>query len=144
MIETYDHLKGIKMNERDAKTELPVHVILGASDYVKIKMQKCPRVGKINEPIAEQTKMGWVIMSPDEESDLVSSLYTRTSASDFNRLCDIDVLGVEENHLSHDENVYKKFKQQLERNEGGWYETGLVWTENKEPLGEKACKKLRK
>ena len=110
MIETYDHLKGIKMNERDAKTELPVHVILGASDYVKIKMQKCPRVGKINEPIAEQTKMGWVIMSPDEESDLVSSLYTRTSASDFNRLCDIDVLGVEENHLSHDENVYKKFK----------------------------------
>ena len=54
--------------------------------------------------------------------------------SDFNRLCDIDVLGVEENHLTHDENVYKKFKQQLERNEGGWYETGLVWTENKVPL----------
>ena len=78
--------------------------------------------------------MGWVIMSPDEESDLVSSLYTRTSASDFNRLCDIDVLGVEENHLSHDENVYKKFKQQLERNEGDWYEKGLVWTEDKVPL----------
>ena len=28
----------------------------------------------------------------------------------------------------------KKCKQQLERNEGGWYETGLVWTENKVPL----------
>ena len=125
MIEAYDHLKGIKMNERDTKPELPVYVILGVNDYVKIKMQKYPRVGKINEPIAEQTKMGWVIMSPDGESDLVSSLYTRTSASDFNRLCDIDVLGVEENHLSHDENVYKKFKQQLERNEGGWYETVL-------------------
>ena len=54
--------------------------------------------------------------------------------SGFNRLCDIDVLGVEENHLSHDENVYKKFKQQLERNEVGWYETGLLWTENKVPL----------
>ena len=134
MIETYDHLKGIKMNERDTKPELPIHVILGASDYVKIKMRKCPRVGKINESIAEQTKMGWVIMSPGRESELVSSLYTRTSVNDFNRLCDIDVLGVEENHLSHDENVYKKFKQQLERNEGGWYEAGLVWTENKVPL----------
>ena len=142
MIETYDHLKGIKMNERDTKPELPIHVILGASDYVKIKMQKCPRVGKINEPIAEQTKMGWVIMSPGEESDLVSSLYTRTSASDFNRLCDIDVLGVEENHLSHDENVYKKFKQQLERNEGGWYETGLAWTENKVPLNNNKFQSL--
>ena len=110
MIATHDHLKGIEMNERDTKPELPIHVILGASDYVKIKMQKCPRVGKINEPIAEQTKMGWVITSPGRESDLVNSLYTRTSVSDFDGLCDIDVLGVEENHLSHDENVYKKFK----------------------------------
>ena len=57
-------------------------------------------------------------MSLGRESDLVSSLY-RTSVSDFNRLCDIDVLGVEENRLSHDENVYKKIKQQLEKNEGG-------------------------
>ena len=104
------------MNERDTKSELAIHAILGASDYVKMKMQKCPRVGKIDEPIAEQAKMGWVIMSPGTETDLVSSLYTRTSISDFDRLCDIDVLGVEENHLCHDENVYKKFKQQLERN----------------------------
>ena len=116
MIETYDHLKGIKMNERDTKPELPIHVILGASDYMKVKTKKCPRVGKINKPIAKQTRMGWVIMSPGREIDLVSSLYTRTSVSDFDRLCDIDVLGVEENHLCHDENVYKKFKQQLERN----------------------------
>ena len=70
MIETYDYLKGIKMNERDTKPELPIHVILGASDYVKTKMRKYPRVGKINEPVAEQTKMGWV-MSPGRESDLV-------------------------------------------------------------------------
>ena len=51
------------MNERDTKPELPIHVILGASDY-------------------------------------------------------------------------KNFEQQLERNEGGWYETGLVQTENKVPLNK--------
>ena len=83
--------------------------------------------------------MGWVIMSPGREIELVSSLYTRTSVSDFDRLCDVDVLEVNhlshhENHLSHHENVYKKFKQQLERNEEGWYGKGLVWTENKVPL----------
>ena len=105
MIETYDHLKGLQMNERDTKPELTIHVILGARDYVKIKMQKCPRVAKINEAIAEQTKMGWVIMFPGRKSDLVSSLYTRTSVSDFDILCDIDVLGVEENHLGRDGNV---------------------------------------
>ena len=55
MEDTYDHLEGIQMNDRDTKPELPVHVIFGASDYVKIKMRKCPRVGTINVPIAEQT-----------------------------------------------------------------------------------------
>ena len=76
-------------------------------------MQKCRRVGKINEPIAGQSKISWAIMSPGRESDLVSSLYTKTSVSDFERLCDIDVLGVEKNHLSHDENVFKKIKEKI-------------------------------
>ena len=76
-------------------------------------MQKRPRVGKINEPIAEQTKVGWVIMSSGREIDFVSSLYTKTSMSDFDCLCDIDVLGVEENHLSHYENVYKNSNNSL-------------------------------
>ena len=58
IIETYDHLKGIKMNERDTKPEFPVPVILGASDYVKIKMQKGPRVGKINQPNLSKLKSG--------------------------------------------------------------------------------------
>ena len=75
-------------------------------------------VGKVNEPIAEQAKMGWVIMSLGRESDLVSSLYTITSVSNFDCLYDIEVLGVEENHSSYDENLHKKFKQQLQRYEG--------------------------
>ena len=72
----------------------------------------------MNDSIAEQTKMGWIIMSVGRENDLASSLYRRTSVSDFDFLCDIDVLGREENHGSLDDNVYKKFKQQLEKNRG--------------------------
>ena len=36
MVETYDPLKDIQMNYRDTKPELPIHVILGASDYAKV------------------------------------------------------------------------------------------------------------
>ena len=52
-------------------------------------------------------------MFPGRENDLVSLLDTRRSVRDFDRLCDIDVLGVGENLLNHNENLCKKLKQQL-------------------------------
>ena len=56
MIETYNHFKRISMNESDTKLEQLVHVILGASDQVKVKIQKFLRKG--NEPIANKFK--WI------------------------------------------------------------------------------------
>ena len=52
------HLQEFHMNDTGEKEQLPVHVILAASDFAKIKMEKCPRVGKIGEQFAELTKMG--------------------------------------------------------------------------------------
>lgn len=37
MIHRYQHLKGVKMEDTERKSLLPVHVIIGASDYAKIK-----------------------------------------------------------------------------------------------------------
>ena len=67
----------------------------------------------MNESIAEQTKIGRFGMSPAREKDLFSLLDTRRSVRDFDRLSDIDVLGVGEINLSHDQNLYRKFNQQL-------------------------------
>ena len=55
------------MNDTDKKEQLPVHVILRASDFAKIKLEKSPRVGKISEPFAELTKMGWEMMPQVEK-----------------------------------------------------------------------------
>ena len=49
------------------QSELPVHVILGISDYTKIKTQERPRVGLPWQPIVELTKFGCVIVSPGQE-----------------------------------------------------------------------------
>ena len=38
-------------------------------------MGQCLRVGQIGEPYAEQTKIGWVKMSPGRESDSVFHVY---------------------------------------------------------------------
>ena len=52
---TYVHLKDLNINDHDPKSELPVHVILGISDYTKTTTQERPRVGLPVEPIAELT-----------------------------------------------------------------------------------------
>ena len=58
------------MEETDNKGILPIHVILGANEYTKIKMAGYQRVREIGEPIAEQTRFGWTIMSSGAEVDL--------------------------------------------------------------------------
>ena len=105
-------------------------------------MEKRPRVGKIGEPFAEFTKMGWVTMSPGRESDVVSALYTQTSVSDYEKLCSTDSLGLEESQYNHDEFVFEKFKKQLSRSKEGWYETGFIWRENNIPLRDNKCGSL--
>ena len=64
LIGNYPHLEGVMMNVVDVKNELPVHLILGAGAFCKIKMTERPKVGKLREPAAENTKLGWIIMSP--------------------------------------------------------------------------------
>ena len=64
MIEQYNHLKGVEMENDGEKPELPIHVVLGANIFCKIKMKKEPRVGWIGDPVA---KFSWVLMSPGSE-----------------------------------------------------------------------------
>ena len=107
------------MYDTDTKNLLPIHIILGASDFAKIKMGICPRVGQIRETFAEQTKMGWVIMSPGRESDIVSALFTKTSVNNYEKLCDTNVLRLKESHYKHDDYVYENFNKQLKKDEEG-------------------------
>ena len=68
---SYNHLKDIIINDTVTKKELPVHVILGAGDYTKIKTQERARVGQPGEPIAELTKLGWVVIFPGQETSVL-------------------------------------------------------------------------
>ena len=38
--------------------------------------------------------------------------------------------------------MFDKFKKQLNRSNEGWYETGLIWSENNKPLGNNKCGSL--
>lgn len=71
-LKEYPHLDGVKMDDVHEKEDLPIHLILGASEYAKIKTKTSPKVGNPGEPVAELTRYGWTIISPGEEIDLIN------------------------------------------------------------------------
>ena len=47
------HLSGVVMNDVDKKSPLPVHIILGAGDYPKVKTANVPKIGEPGQPVAD-------------------------------------------------------------------------------------------
>ena len=48
MLTKHPYLMGVKINENQTKATLPIHVILGANDFTKIKTQERPRIVRCN------------------------------------------------------------------------------------------------
>ena len=103
ILDQYKHLTGINMNGNDSKPELPIHMTLGASDYARVKVLEMPRVGSPGEPVAELVLFGWFIMSPENEIDLNNLMLSRTSIDDYEKLCNLNVLGVQDIPKTHED-----------------------------------------
>lgn len=69
-------------------------------------------------------------MSPGSEFDQSTVLLTQTSQNDYENLCRLDVLGLADAPENDQIAVYEEFKEQLDRNPAGWYETSLPWKAN--------------
>ncbi len=123
----YEHLKPVQIDDDDPKQQLPVHVILGTGEYSRIKTDERPLVGGDCEPVAERTKLGWFVMSPEADVDHRTMLLTQTSRADFESLCRLDVLGLADTSEEDQDPVYQDFKEQLVRDPAGWYEATLHW-----------------
>ena len=96
-----------------------------------IKTKTAPKIGKPGEPVAELTQLEWTIISPGREpADLTKMLITQTTASNYEDLCRLDVLGLQDHPTGDQDNVYKEFKEQLVRSPDGRYEMGLLWKGN--------------
>ena len=118
------HLNGVHIDDLDTKENLPIHLILGASEYAKLKTETAPKIGQV----WELPRFGWTIISPGKERiDLSDMLLCQTSQVDYEQLCRLDVLGLADTAPNDQGDVYAEFKEQLVRDEEGWYETGLPW-----------------
>ena len=69
-------------------------------------------------------------MSPGKEVDISIMLLIETAAADYEQLCKLDVLGIQDTAISDEADVYEEFKEQLTRSAEGCYEKGLPWKGN--------------
>ena len=52
MVASYSYLSGVVIDDLDMKDRLPVHIILGAVEFAKLKTKNSPRIGEPGQPIA--------------------------------------------------------------------------------------------
>ena len=128
LVKSHPHLRGVKMEDSDTKARLPVHVIIDANDFVKIRTSDRLRVGRRGDPVADRARFGWTIMSP--RTDVGNAYLAVNSTVDHNRLCALDVLGLEDKPTTHQSDVHEEFEEQLTRSPDGRYKTGLPWKGN--------------
>ena len=64
-------------------------------------------------------------MSPGREDPGSPELLTQSALTGYEQLCARDLLGFADTHENHQQAVYEEFKEQLERNPAGWYQTRL-------------------
>ena len=102
--------------------------------YNRIKIQEKPGVGLPGNPIAELTKLDWVVLLPGKENASTNILFTKTSLHDYENLCSLGCLGIEEKHEKNNEFVYGEFRKQSGRGSVGNYENNLIWKKNHPPL----------
>ena len=91
-------------------------------------------MGIPGEPTAKliKTMLGYFIAWKRRCSTNI--LFTKTSLHDYEKLCSLDCLCIEEKHDKNNEFAYQEFRKQLGRGSVGNYETNLIWTENHFPL----------
>ena len=75
----------------------------------------------------------------------MGSIYlTRTSSTDYEQLCSLDVLGLQDRPDGDQQSVYDDLKEQLRCSDNGWYETGLLWTHGNDSLPNNKQRSLRR
>ena len=133
LLERYKHLNGAKFEDPDTRAQIPIHLVLGVSDYAKIKTTAALKVGQPGEPVAEKTLLGWTVMSPGKERE-GPILLTQSTNLDYEQLCSLDVLGLADRNENDQKTVFNEFEEQLSRDPAGWYEATLPWKGNRSPL----------
>ena len=102
-------------------------IMLGALEYANVKTKKDIKNEQEREPVAEYTTFRWVIIAGGKKRIKNCLVLTRSVEADHAELCSLDVLDLKEDTSNMDNDIYQRLKDQLRRNEEGWYEINILY-----------------
>ncbi|XP_068756557.1 uncharacterized protein [Montipora capricornis] len=76
--------------------------------------------------------LGWTVYG--RRSVTEKQFLLTTGQEEFEKLCSLDVLGLRDTRSTKNKNIHEDFLQQLNKTQGGFYETRLPWKEDHVPL----------
>ena len=127
----YPRLRKLQLSdEEESADQLPVHIILGAADYQRIRSTEPPILGNNpdTDPGAEFTMLGLILYGRliSDGGGVEKEFLLTLSRSEFERLCSMDVLGLDDTDTLNP-SFHQDFKDQIEFKGEGFYERRLPW-----------------
>ena len=128
----YNRFRCLKFGDEDTEEDkLPIHIILGAADYQRIKTTEPPVLGPNPDvdPGAEFTMLGWTLTGKTVEVDTEAEklFMTLSPKTEFEQMCSIEVLGLADIDGRLDKEFHEHFQEKLVRLDDGTYSTRLPW-----------------
>ena len=125
----------MKFSDEDAQeVRLPIHIILGAADYQRIKTTEPPLLGPNPDadPGAEFTMLGWTLTGKMVETSTETEkiLMMQSCQDEFERTCSIEILGLSDTSKNLEEDFHEIVKKNVKRLADGTYITRLPWKED--------------
>ena len=128
----YNRFHCLKFSDEDTEEDkLPIHIILGAADYQRIKTTEPPVLGPNPDvdPGAEFTMLGWTLTGKIVEvnTEAEKLFMTLSPKTEFEQMCSIEVLGLADVDGRLDKEFHEHFQEKLARLDDGTYSTRLPW-----------------
>lgn len=83
IVSKWRHIKHLSLADSRVFEANKIDVLLGASAYAEIVLSGIKK-GQSNEPIAQNTKLGWIVFGSDYEDDSVKTIYNAINETQLN------------------------------------------------------------
>ena len=127
----YERFRCLSFSDESAKEDmLPVHLILGTSDFQRIRTTEPLVLGPNpdHDPGAEFTMLGWTLIGKTVGSEVGAEkgFFANSTKDEFEQICPLEVLGLSDK-VGNDRDFHENFKKDTKRMDDGSYEARLPW-----------------